>query len=80
MTKFLTGVAAIAAAMRVVRAGISSAHKSAAVMLLHGIPGATVDVAVDGAVVVPNFKPGPQSRTTPGSSPACLRTGSNPVQ
>jgi hypothetical protein len=27
-------------------------------MLLHGIPGATVDVAVDGAVVVPGFEPG----------------------
>jgi hypothetical protein len=25
---------------------------------MHGIPGATVDVVVDGAVVIPNFKPG----------------------
>jgi hypothetical protein len=27
-------------------------------MLLHGIPGITVDVAVDGAVVIPGFEPG----------------------
>ncbi len=27
-------------------------------MLLHGIPGVTVDVVVDGAVVIPDFEPG----------------------
>jgi hypothetical protein len=58
MKKFLAGVAALAAAVLVVPAGISSAQQSATVMLLHGIPGATVDVAVDGAVVVANFEPG----------------------
>ena len=36
----------------------AGAQSSATVMLLHGIPGATVDVAVDGEVVIPGFEPG----------------------
>ena len=36
----------------------AGAQTSATVMLLHGIPGATVDVAVDGEVVIPGFEPG----------------------
>ena len=36
----------------------ASAQESATVMLLHGIPGATVDVIVDGQVVIPGFEPG----------------------
>ena len=36
----------------------ASAQESATVMLLHGIPGATVDVVVDGQVVIPDFEPG----------------------
>jgi len=35
-----------------------AAQSAATVSLMHGIPGATVDVVVDGAVVVPNFEPG----------------------
>ena len=36
----------------------ASAQSAATVSLMHGIPGATVDVVVDGAVVVPDFQPG----------------------
>lgn len=36
----------------------AEAQDAASVMLLHGIPGATVDVVVDGEVVVPGFEPG----------------------
>ncbi len=58
MKKILAGVAAMAAALLVIPAGTSSAQAKADIMLLHGIPGITVDVAVDGAVVIPGFKPG----------------------
>ena len=36
----------------------AGAQSSATVTLMHGIPGATVDVTVDGQVVVPGFEPG----------------------
>ena len=36
----------------------AAAQSSATVTLMHGIPGATVDVVVDGAVVIPGFQPG----------------------
>ena len=58
MKKILAGVAAVAAALIAVPAGTPSAQESVSVMLLHGIPGVTVDVVVDGAVVIPNFEPG----------------------
>jgi len=58
MKKLLAGAAALAATLLAVPAGTSSAQESAEVMLLHGIPGVTVDVAVDGAVVIPGFEPG----------------------
>jgi hypothetical protein len=58
MKKILAGVAAVAAAFIAVPAGATSAQQSASVMLLHGIPGVTVDVVVDGAVVIPGFEPG----------------------
>ncbi|MGB9346335.1 MAG: DUF4397 domain-containing protein [Ilumatobacteraceae bacterium] len=58
MKKFLAGVAAVAAALIAVPAGASSAQEPVSIMLLHGIPGVTVDVAVDGAVVIPGFEPG----------------------
>ncbi|MGA7759976.1 MAG: DUF4397 domain-containing protein [Ilumatobacteraceae bacterium] len=58
MKKFLAGVAAAAAALIAVPAGASSAQEPVSIMLLHGIPGVTVDVAVDGAVVIPGFEPG----------------------
>lgn len=58
MKKILAGAAALAATMLAVPAGTSSAQESADIMLLHGIPGITVDVAVDGAVVIAGFEPG----------------------
>jgi hypothetical protein len=58
MKKILAGVAALAAAFIAVPAGATSAQQSASIMLLHGIPGVTVDVVVDGAVVIPGFEPG----------------------
>jgi hypothetical protein len=57
MKKILAGAAALAATLLAVPAG-ASAQESADIMLLHGIPGITVDVAVDGAVVIPGFEPG----------------------
>jgi hypothetical protein len=47
------GIAAVAIAP-----GAAGAQDAATITLLHGIPGATVDVAVDGAVVIPGFEPG----------------------
>ena len=59
MKKLLVAAAALAAA---VTFGTASAGAAApaevTVTLLHGIPGATVDVAVDGAVVIAGFEPG----------------------
>ena len=56
MKKLLTTVGAIAALT------LASAHVSAqtdtAITLVHGIPGATVDVVVDGSTVVSGFEPG----------------------
>ena len=51
---------AASAMVATVLAGAGGAHAQSAVSvtLMHGIPGATVDVVVDGAVVVPGFEPG----------------------
>jgi hypothetical protein len=54
--RVLTAAAAIAAVV-LVPAGVD-AQAAATVSLMHGIPGATVDVVVDGEVVVPGFEPG----------------------
>jgi hypothetical protein len=56
MKKLLAGLAAIAAVA--VTSGAAGAQDAATITLLHGIPGATVDVAVDGEVVIPGFEPG----------------------
>ena len=48
----------LAATLLAIPAGTSGAQASADIMLLHGIPGIDVDVAVDGAVVIPGFEPG----------------------
>lgn len=56
MKKLLAGLAAAAAVA--IAPGVVGAQEGATVTLLHGIPGATVDVAVDGAVVIPGFEPG----------------------
>ena len=52
------GAAIAVALMAVSSAAPAGAQSAATVTLMHGIPGATVDVVVDGAVVVPNFQPG----------------------
>lgn len=57
MKKLIAGAAAMAAALLVAPAGVQ-AQDDAEVMLLHGIPGVTVDVAVDGEVLLPGFEPG----------------------
>jgi hypothetical protein len=41
-----------------VPAGAHAQDAGASIALMHGIPGATVDVVVDGEVVVPGFEPG----------------------
>ena len=56
MKKLLAGLAAVAAVA--IAPGAAGAQDAATITLLHGIPGATVDVAVDGAVVIPGFEPG----------------------
>jgi hypothetical protein len=56
MKKLLVGLAAAAAVA--IAPGAVGAQDAATITLLHGIPGATVDVAVDGAVVIPGFEPG----------------------
>ena len=43
----------------------AGAQTPATVMLLHGIPGATVDVVVDGDVVIPGFEPGTMQDLSP---------------
>ena len=58
MREILAGAAALAATLLAIPAGTSGAHASADSMLLHGIPGIDVDLAVDGAVVIPGFEPG----------------------
>ena len=57
MKKLLAGVAAVAAAAIAVPAG-AGAQSETDVMILHGIPGVEVDLAVDGAVLLPGFAPG----------------------
>ena len=57
MNKLLAGLAALAAVVAVAP-GAAGAQEAATITLLHGIPGATVDVAVDGSVVIPDFEPG----------------------
>lgn len=56
MKRVLAGIAAVAAVA--FAGGTASAQEAATVTLLHGIPGATVDVAVDGEVLLPGFEPG----------------------
>ncbi len=63
MKRALAGLAAIAAI--VVAPGAANAQDSTQITLLHGIPGVTVDVAVDGAVLIPGFEPGATQDLTP---------------
>lgn len=57
MKKLLAAAAAMVAVVAAAP-GAASAQADAEIVLLHGIPGVTVDVAVDGAVVLPGFEPG----------------------
>ncbi len=56
MKRVLAGIAAVAAVA--LSGGNVAAQDAATVTLLHGIPGVTVDVAVDGEVLLPGFEPG----------------------
>ena len=60
MKRMLAVIGALAATAALAAPGASSvsAQSAATVSLMHGIPGATVDVVVDGEIVVPGFEPG----------------------
>ena len=60
MRKKLIGVAVAGAlAMTVMGTGVASARAGDATLnVVHGIPGLTVDVCVDGATAIPDFAPG----------------------
>jgi hypothetical protein len=58
MIRKLFAAAAAVVAVGFSASGGASAQSSATVTLMHGIPGATVDVVVDGEVVIPGFEPG----------------------
>jgi MYXO-CTERM domain-containing protein len=58
MKRLLAGLACVAAASLATAATADAQTAGATVTLLHGVPGATVDVVVDGQVVVPGFEPG----------------------
>jgi hypothetical protein len=63
MKRVLAGIAAVAAVA--LSGGTAAAQEAATVTLLHGIPGATVDVAVDGEVLLPGFEPGATQDLSP---------------
>lgn len=56
MKRVLMGLAALAAMACIPQT--TSAQSAADLTLVHGIPGATVDLSVDGTVVIPSFEPG----------------------
>ena len=58
MKRTLIAIGAVVATALLAVPAASSAQSTATVTLMHGIPGATVDVVVDGQVVVPGFQPG----------------------
>jgi hypothetical protein len=63
MKRLLAGLAAVAAVA--IAPGAARAQDGATVTLLHGIPGATVDVVVDGNVLLPGFEPGATQDLSP---------------
>jgi hypothetical protein len=65
MKKFLAASALAGAAVLAVAPAGAGAQESATVSLMHGIPGATVDVVVDGSVVIPGFEPGSMQDLSP---------------
>jgi Domain of unknown function (DUF4397) len=58
MKRALAALVALLVATLLAGPATAGAQAGATVMLLHGIPGATVDVVVDGEVVIPSFEPG----------------------
>lgn len=58
MNRRFLAVAAAAATALMALPTTGSAQSAATVSLMHGIPGATVDVVVAGEVLVPGFEPG----------------------
>jgi hypothetical protein len=58
MKRILLGAAALAATALLTPAGAGAQADDAEIMLLHGIPGIEVDVAVAGDVVITGFAPG----------------------
>ncbi len=58
MKKLLTATALVGVVAALALPSGAGAQESATVSLMHGIPGAPVDVVVDGAVVIPGFEPG----------------------
>ena len=65
MKRLLAGLAATAAALSVAAGTASADGHENQVMLMHGIPGVTVDVAVGGEVLLPGFEPGATQDLTP---------------
>jgi hypothetical protein len=63
MKRLLAGIAAVAAIA--VAPSVANAQDDTQITLLHGIPGATVDVSVDGQVLLPGFEPGATQDLTP---------------
>lgn len=62
----ILGAGVLAALLTVVALpATASAQTETSIMLLHGIPGAPVDVVVDGAVVIAGFEPGDMQDLTP---------------
>jgi hypothetical protein len=64
------GRAALTIGFIVIGTGPAQAADQATVSILHGVPGATVDVYVDGKALLKNFKPGTLT------DPQMLPTGS----
>ena len=58
MIRKLFAVATALVAVGVAAPNGAAAQNTATVTLMHGVPGATVDVIVDGEVVIPGFEPG----------------------
>jgi hypothetical protein len=63
MKRLISALAITAAAA--LAPSVAGAQDAATVTLVHGIPGATVDVAVDGEVVIPGFEPGATQDLSP---------------
>ncbi|MEM1333567.1 MAG: DUF4397 domain-containing protein [Actinomycetota bacterium] len=63
LKRVVVGAAAVAG--MAFAAPTADAQSETEIMLLHGIPGVDVDVAVDGSVVIPGFAPGDMQDLTP---------------